>query len=204
MRIEEIVIVEGKYDKIKLDSIFDDSIIMTTEGFKIFKNKEKRMMIRKYAAEKGVVILTDSDGAGLVIRNHIKNVLSGLKIKNAYIPEIKGKEKRKDKESKAGLLGVEGVDKHLIVECLRKAGCLIDEKTNCVKDRKLVTVKDLYNDGFVGKPDSRLKRERLLEELSLPRNLSTKSVLESVNLFWGYDGYKKFSDKIFGEEGNGK
>lgn len=185
--IKEIIIVEGKYDKIKLDSILDGAVVIATNGFRIFKDKEKTALIRRYAKERGVVVLTDSDSAGFLIRNHLKKMLGNENIKNAYVPEIKGKEKRKDTPSKEGLLGVEGISREIILDALEKAGCGLCEKPQLKPVSKL----DLYNDGFVGCVDSTEKRTRLLKRMGLPVKLSVNALLDALNTFVGYEEYKK-------------
>ena len=188
--IKEIIIVEGKYDKIKLDSILDNAVVISTNGFRIFKDKEKTELLRRYAKERGVVVLTDSDSAGFLIRNHLKKILGSDNIKNAYIPEIKGKEKRKTESSKEGLLGVEGISKEIILDALEKAGCGFAE------NRKIspVTRLDLFNDGYIGKPDSSQKRALLLKKLGLPSKLSVNALLDALNTFVGHEEYKKASE----------
>ena len=190
--IKEIIIVEGKYDKIKIDSILKGAVVIATNGFRIFKDKEKTALIRKYAKERGVVVLTDSDSAGLLIRNHLKKILGNQNIKNAYVPEIKGKEKRKEAPSKEGLLGVEGISKDIILKALEKAGCGLAEKS----DLKPISKIDLFNDGYSGKNESSLKRTKLLKELKLPSNLSVNGLLDALNTFVGYEEYKKITEKI--------
>lgn len=187
--IKEIIVVEGKYDKIKLDSILDGAVVIATNGFRIFKDKEKTALLRKYAKERGVVVLTDSDAAGFLIRNHLKKILGSDNIKNAYIPEIKGKEKRKNVPSKEGLLGVEGISKDIILDALEKVGCGFEQKSEI----KPVTKLDLFNDGYVGKPDSSERRIQLLKKLGLPEKLSVNALLDALNTFVGYDEYKKKS-----------
>ena len=191
MKINEIIIVEGKYDKIKLDSILEDAVVIAVNGFRIFKDKEKTALIRRYAKERGVVVLTDSDSGGLLIRNHLKKIIGTDKIKNAYIPEIKGKEKRKETASKEGLLGVEGVSKEIIMDALVKAGCGFNSK-EISKISKL----DLFNDGYTGKSESAEKRTMLLKELKLPTNLSVNGLLDALNTFVGYEEYKRITDKL--------
>ena len=121
IELGQVVIVEGKYDKIKLSS-FIDATIITTEGFGIFKNREKKKYIRRLAEKNGIIILTDSDRAGQIIRNHIKSFVNNGKIYNVYIPQIFGKEKRKVEPSKEGTIGVEGMEKDVIIKALEKAG----------------------------------------------------------------------------------
>ena len=176
IKINEAIIVEGKYDKIKLSS-FIDGLIITTDGFSIFKDKEKRELIKNLAQKRGILILTDSDGAGFVIRNHIKGFVPSDKIKNAYIPEILGKEKRKAKPSKEGTLGVEGVPKEELIKALTKCGVLGEEK----EKREEITKLDLYEAGLYGRDDSAQKRDELKKKLDLPGKLSANAFLDVLN-----------------------
>ena len=140
LKIREAVIVEGRYDKIKLSSIVDAPII-ETNGFRVFSDKEKQSLIRKIADTRGILIMTDSDGAGFVIRNFLKGSVDNSKIKNCYIPQIKGKEKRKAKGGKEGLLGVEGVSDEVIINAIRKSGAeIIGEENNIPEDKSIVTL----------------------------------------------------------------
>ena len=188
IKVDQIVIVEGKYDKIKLSSIID-GIIIETEGFGIFKDKEKQKLIRKLAEKKGVVILTDSDSAGFVIRNFITSIVPNEYITNVYIPDIFGKEKRKESYSKEGKLGVEGVPAEIISEAFAKAG--IGVAASEKKNIKEITLNDFYEDKLTGAPDSKERRKKLLRQLDLPERMSTKAMLEMFNLFLTYDEYKK-------------
>ena len=188
IKVDQIVIVEGKYDKIKLSSIID-GIIIETEGFGLFKDKEKQKLIRKLAEKKGVVILTDSDSAGFVIRNFITSIVPNEYITNVYIPDIFGKEKRKESCSKEGKLGVEGVPAAIIAEAFAKAG--IGAEPSEEKRIKEITLNDFYDDKLTGSPDSKERRKKLLRQLDLPERMSTKAMLEIFNLFLTYDEYKK-------------
>lgn len=170
------VIVEGKYDKIKLSSIID-GVIIETSGFGIFKDEEKCALIRKYAQSKGVIILTDSDSAGFVIRNYIKGIVKGGKIVNVYIPEIFGKEKRKLTASKEGILGVEGVNKDIILRAFEKAGVALEEKSTDA----LITSLEFYEAGLSGHPESSIRRKALLKKFDLPTGMSSKAMLEIIN-----------------------
>ena len=175
IELSQVVIVEGKYDKIKLSS-FIDATIITTEGFSIFKNKAKKKYIRRLAEENGIIILTDSDRAGQIIRNHIKSFINNGKIYNVYIPQIFGKEKRKAVPSKEGTIGVEGMEKDVIIKALEKAG-VFQEK------RKFggITNIDLMEAGLIGKPNSKLNRKKFLKHFNLPDFLSSKQLLEFLN-----------------------
>ena len=193
MKINEVIIVEGKYDKIKLDSILE-GIVIPVGGFSLFKNKEMMKLIRSYAEERGIVVLTDSDSAGFLIRNYLKQCIPNQLIKNAYIPELKGKEKRKAVAGKEGLLGVEGVDPPIIFEALKKAGCCLSESNSSLQK---ITKTDLYNDGLLGQPDSALRRQKVLAALNLPSKLSSSAFLDALNSFSDYDQYREIVKRIF-------
>ena len=187
IRVEKIIVVEGKYDKIKLSGIID-GVIIETEGFGIFKNKEKQKLLRKLAEIKGLVILTDSDSAGFVIRSFISSIIPNEYITNAYIPDFLGKEKRKDAPSKEGKLGVEGVDTQVIINALTQAGvfCSVSDE----KNSRLVTKGDLYDDGLTGTNESKTKRLKLLKYLDLPERLTTNAMLKIINSYLTFDDYK--------------
>ncbi len=182
------VIVEGKYDKIKLSN-FIDGVIIETDGFRIFSDKEKRAFIRNLALTKGIIIMTDSDSAGFRIRNFIRNIASGGTVINVYIPDVFGKEKRKTEPSKEGKLGVEGLSEQVITEALSKAGVFHTDTQK--KDSREVTVTDLYEDGFTGGDNSKEKKLKLLKNLSLPSKLSNSQLLKLINTFMSYDDYKE-------------
>lgn len=191
MRVKEAIIVEGKYDKIRLQSFLDAQIIATT-GFDIFKNTETKEYIKKLAMTKGVVILTDSDYAGFKIRNYIKSFVDEKFILNAYIPEIKGKEKRKSKPSSDGLLGVEGIDNAQILKALKDAGCTIDDKKE--KSESSITKIMLYNDGFIGGENSSDKRKDLCEYFGIPTKISTNALIKALNSVATLEKYMKFKE----------
>ena len=189
IKLSQPVIVEGKYDVIKLSNILD-ALIIKTDGFGIFKDSEKQRLIRRLANEKGIIVLTDSDSAGFVIRNFISSCVPKEKIINVYIPDIFGKEKRKAERSKEGKLGVEGVPESVILEALRKAGVtasVTDEK------RRLITNVDLYEYGLSGRENSSRKRKKLLAALSLPERMSTSSLVKILNSFVTYE---EFIEKV--------
>lgn len=185
IKINETIIVEGIYDKVKLEQ-FIDAVIFTTNGFALFKDTKSMGLIKRLAEKNGIVILTDSDRAGFLIRNHIKSFVQNQYIKHAYIPEIHGKEKRKAYPGKEGLLGVEGVDEDMIVNALMNAGCSLDGK----KKENSITKIDLYRDGLTGKPGSSALRAHLLLELSLPSRISTNSLLQILNALYSFEEYK--------------
>lgn len=192
IKVDKIIVVEGKYDKIKLSSVIE-GVIIETEGFGIFKDKEKQKLLRKLAELKGLVIMTDSDSAGFVIRSFISSIIPNEYITNAYIPDISGKEKRKDAPSKEGKLGVEGVDTQVIINALSQAGvfCSVTEE----KNTRVVTKGDLFDDGLSGTNESKLKRLKLLKYLDLPERLSSNAMLKIINSFMTFEDYKDAVNK---------
>lgn len=178
------VIVEGRYDKIKLQSVID-GIIITTDGFGIYKNKAKQALIRKYAETTGIIILTDSDGAGFQIRSSLKGCIGSGRAVNVYIPDIFGKERRKDKPSKEGKLGVEGIDPDVLREAFRKAGI-----TGCGELRaKWADKQRLVSDGLSGGEGSSVLRAKLCARLGLPERMSSKALLEALNTLFTEEDY---------------
>ncbi|MCI6582690.1 MAG: DUF4093 domain-containing protein [Oscillospiraceae bacterium] len=195
LKVEQAIVVEGKYDKIKLESIIDATIVVTN-GYGIFKDREKLELIRFYARKKGIIILTDSDGAGFKIRGFLKGSVPEGSIKNVYIPDIFGKEKRKVKPSAEGKLGVEGIKKELIVEAFRKAGInFVSEEGAEKTERNPVTRTDIYEAGLTGTPDSSEKRKKLLKKLGLPERLSTSGMLEALNTMMSAEEFYEMMNK---------
>lgn len=190
IKISLPIIVEGKYDKIKLDSIFDATVIVTG-GFSVFNNKDKQLMIRRLGSE-GVIVLTDSDGGGKQIRSFLQGALPKEKIHNLYIPKIKGKERRKDHVSKEGFLGVEGMEKDELVRILTP---FIGDG-NAKNRGKMITKVDFYLDKLTGFENSSIRREQLCRLADLPTDLTPNALLEAMNLLYGYDGYKSLVEKI--------
>lgn len=181
--IQEIIVVEGKYDKIRLSRTVD-AVIVTTDGFGLYKNKEKLEMLRRMAQKRGIIVLTDSDSAGFRIRGYLRQCLGDVNIKHAYIPEIKGKEKRKARAGREGLLGVEGVSDGIIIEALNKANA-----TPKTPDRPITKAR-LYEDGLVGKPDSAQKRRELARKMGLPPRLSANAMLDVINSLYSKEEYE--------------
>lgn len=199
IKINQAVIVEGRYDKIKLSSIID-GLIIETNGFSIFKDKEKQRLIRRLADEKGILIMTDSDSAGFKIRSFLGGSIPGDKIYHAYIPDIFGKEKRKTEYSKEGKLGVEGVPLQVITEALERAGVLYESREDI--QRREITNVDLYEYGLSGTPDCKQRKEKLLRFLDLPVRLSTSSLVKLLNTFMTYEDFTKSIEECFKEEEN--
>ena len=188
IKIKEAVIVEGKYDKIKLSGIID-TIIIETDGFAIFKDKEKQKLIRFLSEKRGIIIMTDSDSAGFKIRNFINGITKSENIKNVYIPDIYGKEKRKTESSKEGKLGVEGMQPQIIMTALEKAGVLCSQ--NDKKSGNEITHTDFFEDGVSGSENSSEIRKMLAKELDLPERISSSSLLKIINSYMTYDEYKE-------------
>ncbi len=192
IRINEVIIVEGKYDKIKLDSVVD-AIVIETGGFKIFKDEAMRGLIRRYAKERGIIILTDSDSAGIMIRNHLKGITdSSCRILNAYIPEIAGKEKRKKTAGKQGLLGVEGVKSDIIISALKRCGCTENLSGDVIDKRFLFSV------GLSGGKNSAEKRAELCRILGLPTGLSSAALCDALTCFSSKEEIKNITDNMTG------
>lgn len=182
LKVKEAIIVEGKYDKIKLSSVID-GVIIPTEGFGIFKNRDTLEVIRYFAVKTGIIILTDSDSAGFKIRSYIKGAVHEGKIINVYVPDIFGKERRKDVPSKEGKLGVEGIDGEIILEAFRKAGITAAETSDTDEPSDPITRLDLYELGLSGGENASGMRRRLLSELDLPERLTVTGMVDILNTF---------------------
>lgn len=176
IRLDRPVIVEGKYDKIALENVID-ALIITTDGFGIFKNREKCDLIRRLARKNGVIIMTDSDSAGAVIRSYLKKIISDCEIINVYVPELRGKEKRKAKPSKSGLIGVEGMTPEILLKALKKSGVFLSKEEN----RRKITKTDMFAYGLSGREESAAKRKSFLKYLELPESLSPSAMLDVLN-----------------------
>ena len=195
IKVDKAIIVEGKYDKIHLKN-YIDALIITTDGFRIFKDKEKIELIRALAKTKGILVLTDSDDAGKVIRSHIKQCIGDGEVVNVYLPVLFGKEKRKEKPGKQGILGVEGINGNIILEAFEKVG--VFAKTVNENTRKIET-RDMYFWGLSGTENANQNRKEILEFLNLPQNLTAAALLDYANCVYGYDKFdeqvKKWQDK---------
>lgn len=176
IKINEAVIVEGKYDKIKLSNILD-ALIIETNGFGIYKDKERRDFIRRLAKERGLIILTDSDHSGFQIRNFIANCAKGGSVKHLYIPDVYGKERRKEQPSKEGKLGVEGISDDILIKLFSDNGVEYENS----QPRELITNYDLFAAGISSTPQAGKKKKKLLKQLNLPEFLSTNSLLDCLN-----------------------
>ncbi len=193
MHIREAIVVEGRYDTVRLSSLVD-TVIVQTNGFRIFNDREQIALLRRLAQTRGLVVLTDSDAAGFVIRDHISSLIPKEQLRHAYIPPCHGKEKRKRTASKEGLLGVEGMEDAALLQALKTAG-VCEESAPFVP---YMTSLRLFEDGLSGGKDSKQKRERLCEQLQLPRYLSTSRLCEVLNAAFSEAEYRAALETITG------
>lgn len=184
VRIKEAIVVEGRYDKNTLSQIVD-AAILETSGFGIFKDKAQVALLRRVAESRGIIVFTDSDGAGFVIRNHLKSVIPAKYLKHAYIPDVYGKERRKAAPGKEGKLGVEGMRPEIILEALRRAGATIEGEQTL--PRHQITKQDLMMLGLCGTADVSAKRLALLKKLNLPEHMSPNAMLQALNLLYSLE-----------------
>lgn len=181
VKIKEAILVEGRYDKNTLSQIVD-APILETNGFGIFKDKQQMALLRRVAEIRGLIVFTDSDGAGFVIRNHVKSAIPGNYLKHAYIPDVYGKERRKTIPGKEGKLGVEGMRPEILLEALRKGGATVDGETT--ETVSCITKQDMMELGLSGGPGSSEKRLALLKYLNLPEHMSANAMLQTLNLLY--------------------
>ena len=186
-QVREVIVVEGRYDKNTLSQIVR-ATILETRGYGIFSDSQKLQLIRRLAIERGVIILTDSDSAGFLIRNRLKGSVPEGRVLHAYIPDRQGKERRKDKAGKEGKLGVEGMDRKTLLEAMCRAGATFAERSTERKaEEPKLTKANLYEAGLTGRPDSKSRRQTLLKTLDLPENLTTNGLLEVLNVLFSYE-----------------
>lgn len=178
-RIKEVIVVEGRYDKNTLSQVVD-AVIIETGGFGIFNDREKRELLKKLAETRGLILMTDSDGAGFLIRNHLKGCIDQGLIKNAYIPDVYGKERRKTKGSKEGKLGVEGMRPEVILGALKRAGATFEGEASLQREAR-ISKADLYKKGLSGGADSAALRRQLTARLGLPERLTADGLLDVLN-----------------------
>lgn len=189
-KIRQAIIVEGKYDKAKLSSLVDATIV-ATGGFSLFHNTEKMQLIQKLAQKDGIIVLTDSDAAGFQIRSYIAGAIPAEQVVHAYIPDIAGKERRKEKASAEGKLGVEGVPAAVLIEALCKAGVL--EERAPLKAGRQITASDFVAWELSGGTDSSEKRRLLLKKLDLPERMSTKALLRVANQLYTFEEFERMA-----------
>lgn len=188
IKLNQAVIVEGKYDKITLENLVDATII-ATNGFRIFKDNEKRTLIRLLAERNGLIVITDSDSAGSLIRSHLKQICPQGSITNVYIPQLAGKEKRKDKPSKEGLLGVEGMSQEILLSALERSGIIGQQIQK--RERKKITKTTLFELGLSGGNNSSFLRDELAAFFELPKGMSSNAFLDCLNAIYDYDEFIK-------------
>ena len=194
VKIKEAILVEGRYDKNTLSQIVD-APILETGGFGIFKDKQQMKLLRQVAETRGLIVFTDADGAGFVIRNHIKSAIPGKYLKHAYTPDIFGKERRKAAPGKEGKLGVEGMTPEIILDALRKAGATIEGET-AARTNQEITKQDLFALGLSGPPGSEEKRKRLMKRLDLPERMSPNALLQALNLLYSLEELTQLMEQI--------
>ena len=202
-RIREVIVVEGRYDKNTLAQVVEATVI-PLGGFSIFHDREKLAYLRRLAAERGVILLTDSDGAGFVIRNYLKGAIPPEQVKQAYIPDVYGKERRKRRAGKEGKLGVEGMGPAVLLEALRRAGATFEDEAGATSTGKTATVQggitkaDLFAWGLSGGPDSAARRRALLKRLELPEHLTANGLLEALNLLYSRAELERLLEELDG------
>ena len=193
VKIKEVIVVEGRYDKNTLSQILD-ATILETAGFGIFKDKKQMALLRSAAEKRGLIVFTDSDGAGVVIRNHIKSAIPGKFLKHAYIPDIYGKERRKAAPGKEGKLGVEGMTREVILEALRRAGATFEGEEASASGQ--ITKQDLMALGLSGGADASARRLALLKKLNLPEHMSANAMLQALNLLYSLEELKELMENL--------
>lgn len=197
IKIREAIVVEGRYDKNTLSQIVD-APILETSGFGIFKDKEQMSLLRRVAERRGLIVFTDSDGAGFVIRNHIKSAIPGKYLKHAYIPDVYGKEKRKSAPGKEGKLGVEGLPKDILLDSLRRAGATIEGENS--PGNNGITKQDLMAHGLSGGANASEKRLVLLKKMGLPERMSANAMLQALNLLCSLEELDAILAELNGEK----
>lgn len=199
-KIKEVIVVEGRYDKNTLSQVVDATVV-TLGGFAVFNDREKLSFLRRLALERGLIVLTDSDGAGFVIRNYLKGALPRDRVKQAYIPDIHGKERRKRAPGKEGKLGVEGMRPQVLLESLRRAGAtFLDEEDQNTALKEPITKADLFALGLTGGTGSAARRQALLRQLDLPEHLTPNALLEALNLLYTREAFLKSAESLFSKE----
>ena len=187
-RVREVIVVEGRYDKNALRQVVDATVV-ETRGFGVFNDRERLALLRRLAEERGLILLTDSDGAGFVIRNFLKGAIPKDRLKQAYIPDVYGKERRKAAPGREGKLGVEGMSPQVLLQALERAGATFEDVPAGGREAEAVTKGDFYRLGLTGGPDSGAKRADLLGRLGLPERMSANALLEAVNLLYTREAF---------------
>ena len=198
--LKEAIVVEGRYDRIRL-SEFIASPVIETGGFRVFSDKEKQELIRQIAARRGILVMTDVDSAGFVIRNFLRGIVPSEKIRHAYIPTVKGKERRKAELSKEGILGVEGLDRDTLIEAIRKSGAQIvgegiDPSDNEKPNSGLITKLDFFDYGLTGCENAERNREDVLSSLGLPKYMTANAMIAALNCLFAKDEFLDYLTKL--------
>lgn len=193
-KVKEVILVEGKYDKNTLSQTVDATIVETA-GFGVFSDREKIKLIRRLGEKHGLIVLTDSDGAGFLIRNHLRGMLSGIPVKNAYIPDVPGKERRKCAPSREGKLGVEGMRPEVLLEALKTAGATFEEEEAEFRSAE-ITKTDLYRLGLSGGKNSAEKRKMLMKRLNLPERLTANALLQVLNALYSREEFLRICENL--------
>lgn len=188
LKIQEAIVVEGRYDKNTLSQIVD-APIFETGGFALFKDKQQMALLRQVAQKRGLIVFTDSDGAGFVIRNHIKSAIDNRYLKHAYIPDLYGKERRKKTPGKEGKLGVEGMTRNVLLEALCRAGATVLGEES--QSHHSITKQDMVELGLSGCPDATIRRQILMKKLQLPEHMSTNALLQALDLLFTLEELKE-------------
>ncbi len=181
-RVREVIVVEGRYDKNALKQTVEATVV-ETRGFGVFNDRERLALLRRLAGQRGLILLTDGDGAGFVIRNFLKGAIPKKQLKHAYIPDMYGKERRKATPGREGKLGVEGMSPEVLLEALERAGATFEDG-EAIQSRQPITKADFYELGLTGGPDSAARRSALLRKLDLPERMTANALLEAVNLLY--------------------
>ena len=200
IRLQETVIVEGRYDKIQLSGLIESPII-ETGGFRVFKDKEKQRLIRKVAQRRGILVMTDVDSAGFVIRNFLRGIVDSENILHAYIPTVKGKEKRKTEASKEGILGVEGIDRDKLLDSIRQSGAhILNDVESFAENRSSlrseITKMDFFDYGLNGCENAAQHREEVLSSLGLPKYLTVNAMVAAINCLYTKDEFENYLIKL--------
>ena len=187
-RIREVIVVEGRYDKNALKQVVEATVV-ETGGFGVFNDRERLALLRRLAAERGLILLTDSDGAGFVIRNFLKGAIPKNQLKQAYIPDVYGKERRKAAPGKEGKLGVEGMSPQVLLTALERAGATFEDGDTAPAGGAPITKADLFALGLSGGADSQSRRQALLKRLGLPERMTANALLEALNILYTREGF---------------
>ena len=199
IRIREAIVVEGRYDKAALSAVVD-AVILETGGFGVFSDREKLALLRRLAEKRGLVVLTDSDGGGFLIRSFLRSAVDPVLVKHAYIPDIPGRERRKRRPGKEGKLGVEGMSAEILLECLRRAGATVKGEEAPDRAEPPFTKAELYALGLSGRPDSAARRAKLQRALGLPERLTANALLDVLNVLVTREELEKQLARIDADE----